>query len=1029
MNKRKLFWMFLLFIVCLYVDVHAQQAQIKGVVMESATNEPLPGVSIWIEGTTNGTTSNIDGEFSLMVNKATDKLHFSFIGMQDKIIEIGTKSYFEVTLEGDSKQLEEVLVVAYGTSDKKAFTGAAETISGESLQARPVASAASSLQGSTSGVQVNSGSGQPGSSPTVRIRGVGSMSASSSPLYVIDGVPYDGIGTLNPNDIESMTVLKDAVSASLYGSRAANGVIIVTTKAGKREDHSRLTVDAQVGVTQLMSEGTPLMNSADYYQQTWNGLFNNQFYLNGKTQQESAQYAQENVEAISGWNPYDMENPFDYNGNLLSGAKIVQDTDWRDALYQTGQIQNYNIGFSHSTEKSNYFLSLGYFDQLGHVKGTDFNRVSGRINLDHQITPFIKVGTNNTISFYTQNSQPNGTAGANPVRAVEIINATTPIYLPNGEYNWYNTAVLDFNPIGLIEKDIYNTKGNNISSSLYLQFDFTKNLNFKTTGSINYNSSNGVVYYNPEHGNGSGVNGRGSKSHDQSMALNWSNVLTWENRYGRHHFTVMGGQETYSVNSDGLYAESTDFGIGGNPHLGIGAKPEAAVSYTSNRSLLSFFAQTSYDFGSKYYLNASVRTDGSSRFGENNKFGVFPSVGASWRLGQEEFLNTVDWLDELKLRGSYGLTGNDKIGDGNYLALYTLGSNYGDAPGMTPVQLENPNLQWEKMTLTNIGLDFSVFSRISVSGEYFIKDSDGLLYAQPISYSKGFGSVLTNIGHMENKGFEFTLHTENILKRDFAWTTDFNLTNIKSEIKNIGADQLVSGNYLLKEGISWYSFYLREWAGVNPETGQPMWYVNVENTHDENAEAPESAFEDPNGSGRQVTSEYEDAYRVVNGSALPTMYGGLTNTFKYKNFDFSFLLYFSVGGQIYNSDYAKNMHDGANPGYNLAQVAANAWTPDNKYTDVPRYIVNNEDNGHLSSTRFLENGNYLRLKNVNFGYNLPQHACEKIHISSLRVYFSGENLWTLSKFNGFDPEQALSGTTNDNVPGVATYSIGFNFGI
>ncbi|ANQ52831.2 TonB-dependent receptor [Flammeovirga sp. MY04] len=1029
MNKFNFFIVFLLITTFSYSTTYAQEVVVKGIVKDATSNELLPGVSIWIEGTTTGTTTNFEGQFTIMVNGPEDQLHFSFIGMEDKLVTVGNQTNIEVVLNSDSEQLDEVLVVAYGTSDKKAFTGAAETIAGESLATRPVSSAASALQGATSGVQVTSSSGQPGSGPTVRIRGVGSMSASSSPLYVIDGVPYDGIGTLNPNDIESMTVLKDAVSASLYGSRAANGVIIVTTKGGKQKEHSRLTVDAQVGVTSLMNNGVKLMNSADYYQQTWNGLFNNQFYLHGKTQNESAAYAHENVEAISGWNPYNMDQPFDYNGNVAAGAKIIQDTDWRNALYQTGRVENYNIGFSHSTEKTNYFLSLGYFDQLGHVKGTDFNRISGRINLDHQINSWLKVGTNNTLSFYNQNAQPNGTAGANPVRAVEIINPTTPIYTEDGDYNWYNTAVLDFNPIGLIEKDIYNTKGNNISSSLYLLFDFNKHLNFKTTGSMNYNSSNSVVYYNPEHGNGSGVNGRGSKSHDQSMALNWSNVLTWDNTYGKHHITLMGGQETYYVKADGLYAESTDFGIGGNPHLGIGAKPEQATSYTSNRSLLSFFSQFSYDFASKYYLNASVRSDGSSRFGENNKFGVFPSLGASWRVGQENFLSNASWINELKLRGSYGLTGNDKIGDGNYLALYSLGSNYGDRPGMTPVQLANPNLQWEKMTLANIGVDFSIFNRIQLSGEYFIKDSDGLLYAQPISYSKGFGSVLTNIGHMVNKGVEITLHTENIVKKNFSWTTDFNLTNIESEIKNIGADQLISGNYLLKEGLSWYSFYLREWAGVNPDTGEPMWFVNVNNTHDEQAEMPETAFDDPHGSGRKVTSEYEDAYRTVNGSALPTLYGGLSNTFKYKNFDFSFLLYYSLGGKIYNYDYAKNMHDGANPGYNLADEAKNSWTPDNKYTDIPRYIVNNEDNGHLASTRFLEKGNYLRLKNVNLGYNLPQSACQKIHISSLRVYFSGENLWTLSNYKGFDPEQALSGSTNDNIPGVATYSVGFNFGL
>ena len=440
--------------------------------------------------------------------------------------------------------------------------------------------------------------------------------------------------------------------------------------------------------------------------------------------------------------------------------------------------------------------------------------------------------------------------------------------------------------------------------------------------------------------------------------------------------------------------------------------------------MISYLGQAKYSYEGRYYASASIRADGSSRFGANNKYGVFYSVGASWVMTKESWLSDINWLNNLKLRASYGTSGNNNIGNYASLGLYAGGANYGGYPGITPVQLPYPDLSWEKITSLNVGVEFNIFKRLSGDAEYYNRKSDALLFSQLLSAGKGFGSIMTNLGAMVNSGFEGSLNYDAVKTKDWDYSLGFNISLNRNEILDLNTDEIRSGTKLLEPGGDVYQFYLREWAGVNPENGKPMWFTNSQSDDDENNEEPDSAYDDPLGSGRLVTSEYADAERVRLGSALPKFFGGFNNFLSYKNFDLSFYFYFSVGGKVYNYDYATNMHDGTNPGYNLAADALRAWTPNNKYTDVPQYVANNQNYSNQLSSRFLEDASYLRLKNISLSYNLPASLINRVKMKALKVYVSAENIWTVTGYHGFDPEVAISGTTHNSIPGVKVVSFG-----
>lgn len=1020
----------LLLALMVSISAFAQSIKVKGKVTEQETGETLPGVNIMVEGKTIGTITDLDGNYSIEVG-ANETLVFSFTGMKSVKEVVNGRTEINVMLAPDSEVLDEVMVVAYGTTTKEAYTGSAQVVSSEVIEARPVVSFEKALQGTTSGLQVTSSSGQPGSSATIRVRGIGSLNAGGGPLIVLDGVPFAGsFSDINPNDIASVNTIKDAAGAALYGSRAANGVIIVTTKQGSK-DNTKISFSAQFGRSQRISDGYALMNSTDFYQHSWMGLYNQATFSDEpSTIAEAKIYADERVkEIVGGFNPFGVENPLDDSGRLIPGTVVNTDTDWRDLVYKTGLTKSYNLNVAGGNEKTSAYFSLGYFKDDGTVLASDFERYSGKINVSHQVNKFIKAGMRNTFSLSTIHSLPNGGAASNPIRAAEQFNAATPVRLGDGNYNWDNAVSFDFNPVGLAEMDLYESKSANAIINAFLDVNILKNLVFKSTASFNYLTSESITYYNPEHGNGAGVGGRGTQGRSSAIITNFTNVLTFDKQFDKHYIQALAGTEVMQTSSSSLSAGATDFALPGEYHLAYAAQPSTASSGggPGHHLYTPLLSNITYEYDGKLNLSASYRVDGSSRFGEDAKFGHFYSFGAGWTVSQSSFMPQIDWLNHLRLRASYGTSGNSAIGNFASLGLYSSGFNYGGTPGVGMTQLANPALGWEKQGMMNLGTEFTVLDRVTTTVEYYIKNSHGLLYTNPLSRAKGSGGILTNLAEMKNSGIELLVEYNAIKKKDFTYTVALNLTTNTNEILNLNGQTLKSGGTkIVEEGGSLYRFFLAEWAGVNPDNGDPMWYTNQESDDDPTNEGePESAFIDPLGTGRMVTSEYNDAERVRFGLALPDYYGGINNMFTYKNFDLSFYIYFSQGASTYNSDYAANMHDGNTPGTNLAKDALNAWSPTNRYTDVPRYSTNNSTQSSSLSSRFLEDASYIRLKNISFGYNLPAHVCKTIGLRGGKLFMSAENVWTSTNYKGFDPEGALNGTTSSNVPGVKTYTVGF----
>ena len=1000
-----------------------QVLKVTGTVTDRETKETLPGVNVVIQGSTVGTMTDINGKYTIEVPDKNAVLVFSFVGMEKVIENVKGRSVINVAMTPTIESLSEVMVVAYGVATKEAYTGAADVVGKDVIQDRPVTSFQKALQGTTTGLQVTTSSGQPGASSTVRIRGIGSLSASSAPLYVLDGVPMSGsLSDLNPNDIESITVLKDAAASSLYGSRAANGVIIVTTKQGKKGS-TQISFSGQTGLSSRISKGYRLMNSTEIYEHTWNGLYNRAL-LDGQSIDDAIQYAHDNVEDVVGFNPFEIDDPLDDSGHVKPGTMVKINTDWRDEVYHRGLIQDYNLGVSGGSESTKVYFSLAYFDDSGTTIGSDFKRYSGKLNASHKVTSFLTAGMNNQFSYSVTNAPPGGSGFANPVRSAEVINAATPVYNGDGSYNWENTAVYDFNPVALADMDIYRYKTAWGLINPWIEIKLLKCLSFKSNAAFDYSNTDNLNYYNPEHGNGAGVNGRSTMSRSINMSWNVSNLFYFNKQVGESNVDVIIGQESHGEQYSPLTAGVTDFSIPGQPDLIWGAQPQPPSSSTSEWNMISYLGQAKYSYEGKYYVSASIRADGSSRFGENNKYGVFYSVGASWIMTKENWFSNVSWVDNLKIRASYGTSGNNNIGNYASLGLYGGGANYGGYPGITPVQLPYPDLSWEKISSLNIGLEFNLFRKLSGDAEYYNRKSDALLFSQPLSAAKGFGSIMTNLGAMVNSGFEGSLNYQAVKTKDWNFSLGFNVSLNRNEILDLNTDQIITGTKLLEPGSDIYQFFLREWAGVNPDNGNPMWFTNVDSDDDENSEEPESAYDDPLGSGRMVTSKYSDAERVRLGSALPNFFGGCNSFLSYKNIELSFYFYFSVGSKVYNYDYATNMHDGTNPGYNLAADALNSWSPNNRYTNVPQYVVNNQSYSSQLSSRFLEEASYLRLKNISLSYSFPSLLINRIKLKTLKLYVMAENIWTVTGYHGFDPEVAINGTTNNSIPGVKVVSFG-----
>lgn len=1023
--------------VALHAGTPANDLRVSGTVVSEG--DPLPGVSVVVKGTSVGTVTNMDGQYTIQV-PPNGTLVYSFIGLKSHEERVNGRTQINVDLQSDSQELEEVMVVAYATAKKYSFTGAASTVKGDEIAKLQTSSISRVLEGTVSGVQASASSGQPGTDAEIRIRGIGSINASSAPLYVVDGVPYDGsLNSINPDDIASMTVLKDAASAALYGSRGANGVIIITTKQGQTDSKTTVNVKANFGGSNRAVRDYDRIGTNQYFELYWEAL-RNQYALDTKnhTPATAAAAASKNLVGKlmgGGLNPYGVNypQPVGTDGKLIAGATPLWNSDWSDAMEQQALRTELNLSVSGGGKSNQYFFSAGYLNDKGIALESGYQRFNLRSNITSEISKWLRGGVNMSFTHSLQNYPVSSDSKtSNVINAGRLMADFYPIYEVNADGSYkldsQGNLIYDFGPYrpsgsianwnlpATLPNDKSERMRDEFSGRTFLEVTFIPGLKFKTSFNVDLLNYNSLDYTNPKIGPAVNTGGSSSRQNARTFSWTWNNIVTYDKTIGEHHFNILAGEEAYSYRYDVLEAARSNLALPDFPELAVGSLVTEGNGYRIDYSLVGYLLSTQYDYQNKYFLSASYRRDGSSRFAPETRWGNFWSVGASWRIDREPFMeSTSSWLSALTLKASYGAQGNDNLG--TYYAssgLYSVVSQAGEN-ALVSDRLATPNLKWETNLNFNVGIDFSLFNnRFSGSVDFFQRRSKDLLYSRPLATSLGYSSVDENIGALKNTGVEFDLKGTLIHTRDFMWRLGVNLTHYKNTVTDLPRqDMPIVGVNRLKVGRSVYDFYLREWAGVNPDNGDPLWYKNVKDAQGK-------------VTGRTTTNDYAQAdYYYVNKSSLPKVYGGFNTAFSYKGFELSAVFAYSIGGYIVDRDITMLLSNGSSTGRAWSTEMLNRWTPENRYTDVPALkTVSNSWNSN--STRNLFNNSYLRMKNITLAYNFPQPMIKKISLNNLQLFVQADNLLTFSHNQGLDPEQGITGLTYYRYPAMRSISGGFN---
>ncbi len=1022
-------------------DKQQKEKELRGTVIDEK-GMPLPGVTVLVKGTYNGTTTDIDGNYQIKVSVDAQFLTFSFIGMQAQELEI-MGAVLNVTMESQSVGMDEVMVVAYGTQKKSAFTGSASVVKADALRESPDASMLKALQGKAAGVSVIQVYGQPGSMPKVRIRGIGSINGNKDPLYVIDGVPvlsgdFSGIqasssvlSMINPEDIESQTVLKDAAATALYGSRGANGVIIITTKLGKA-GKSKVNFSAEYGFSDFANpEALNFFNAKEYAEYSHEALTNYWLYYNDmlpgqdnykNVDREAAEeYAWKNLAQKTGlFHPDDkFDGTFDYaNMTIEQAKKMVSDgktTDWKDAIFRLGKTQKYDLSISGGNDKTKFYSSFGYFDQEGVVIGSAYERFTGSLSLNTKINNSITLRINEKLSHSVQEGASDGSYYSSPMYAYFSSNPTAPLYLPNGSLNLdpgFDTKVS--NPIN---NQKFNSRISKITRSLtHINVDvkFTDYLKLVSNNSIDLIFTNSKSITDPRTKEGAKMDGFVGKYGYFATNKITSDLLKFNKEIGKHYLSALVGFEykKYNFNSSG--GESSGFATGKLMYAENGATREGVYESLSEDVLISYLSKIDYSFDNKYYVSGSWRRDGSSRLSEDTRWGDFYSGSLGWVLSSESFLSSVDWLNFLKAKISYGTTGNLPGGFYGTQALYSVDGVYNNSSVISLAQMENNNLTWEKSNTWNLGLDYTIFDKITGTVEFFHKTTDGLINDTPLLLTTGFKSYTENKGSLINKGVDFEISSVNVKNENFSWSTDFNVSYLVSKIDKLD-EPIDYFPWRYEEGKDMYSYYLREWAGVDVATGRPSWYKN---TKKEDGSLDKTIVFDPS-----------DAEKIVKGKGYADFLGGITNKFQYKNLDLSFLCTFSLGADLYDNSHRRNSDGTAIAYKNIRQSAKGKhWQKPGDKSEYSRLIYGAPDHGQYNSDRRLISGDYLKVKNVTLGYNLPKHVISKLKLEKVRFYFNATDVYTFYKYKHINPEASHSGSVGHLMyfPPLKTYRLGVN---
>ena len=1043
--KRKM----MLLMTCLFIGiglVNAQISKVTGTVISEEDGLPVVGAAIVVKGTQLGTVTDLDGKFVLENLPSSAKtLMISFIGM--KTVEVAVAPSLSIYLKTDAEVLDEVMVVAFGTAKKSQFTGSAATIGGEKLAKRQVSNVSNALSGAVAGVQTTSSNGQPGTGSTVRIRGIGSMAASNSPLYVVDGVPFDGdIATINPQDIASMTVLKDAASNSLYGARGANGVILITTRRGEI-GKAVVSVDAKWGTNRRAIPNYDVISDPGQYMEIG--------YASLKNAYPNKSNATLNADLINymAYNPFNIPNGellIGENGRINPNATVgriyendywLQPDDWYDELFDNGNMrQEYNVNISGASDKMNYYFSAGYLDDSGIIAGSGFSRVSTRLKADYQVTKFFKVGANlaysNTVSNYPGDQA--GSSSANIFYVSNMIAPIYPLYVRNadktikkdergftvydygdGQYPGLGRPFMgNSSPASQLELDSRDYTADVISAKGFAEFRILDGLKATGNWGVDVDNTRSRELVNAFYGQYSAVGGIASVSNSRQFSINQQYLLTYIKQFGAHNIDLLAGFERYDYTYQYLGGSKQNLYNPLIPEINNAINKPSVSSYTNKYSTQGWLARAQYNYDEKYFASLSFRRDASSRFHPDNRWGNFWSAGASWLINKESFMEDVEWVDMLKFKTSYGIQGNDNLGNYYpYQDQFSVSNSNNDF-AVSLSYKGNKDITWETSHSFNTGIEFELFgNRLSGGVEYFSRKTTDMLYNRPVPNSLGYSSYPMNVGSMVNKGFEIELQGVLVNTKNIDWRINFNLTHFKNEIVELHPDlkgEWISGSYIYREGESSYQFYMREWAGVDKETGEAMWYKDIK---DENGKV----------TGRETTKTYADATRYATGDILPKVYGGFGTSLNAYGFDLSLSFAYQLGGKIYDNTYAALMHtDGGDFGTNWHKDILNAWSETNKNSDIPRNSYNDIYSNSMS-TRFITDSDYLSLQNVSFGYTLPKELTRKMKINNLRLYVTADNIALWSARKGLDPRQGYSASGNDVYSPIRSISGGISF--
>ena len=1005
MVKMKNLLLCLLFLCGLFYAAPQLFAQIQGkAITGSVVNkngDPLIGVSISLKGSTVGTVTDLNGKFSLGIEKIKNPvIVISYVGYLSQEITPGTSSV-EVVLQERTEQLDQVVVVGYGTQLKKDLTGSVAVVQPADLRSLPVPSISDALQGRAAGVQVIT-SGEPGTDATFRIRGVGTIN-NSNPLIVIDGLPVSGgLNQLNMEDVESVQILKDASATAIYGSRGANGVVIITTKRGTK-GQSQVTFNYSNGVQQA----TNMIKMLD-----------------------ASQFASLHNDIMS--NAGLTENPAYANPSGLGKG-----TDWLGELFRVASVQNYSLSYSGSSEKTNYYISGNYFDQQGIVINTGYKRYTFQLNTDSKVNSFLKIGNSLTLNSDLK------TSGNYNIRNAMLALPTQPVFRANGNYSgpiaqpMYDGDII--NPIGAARTVNNATTGYNLMGSIYAELDLYKGLKFKSTFGLQANFWDSRTW-SPKFqwDTSKQENSYLSQQYNKGLTWVWDNTFTYQKDIDRHRINIMAGTSAQENRYNFISSSVQSFASDLTQQLSNGTLQPTVGGNTSSWALLSYMGRANYSFDDKYLVTATVRRDGSSRFGEGNKYGTFPSASVAWRISKEDFFKNITFVNDLKLRAGYGVTGNQEIGNYSFAsALNTVKYNFNNniVSAVVPAVMPNPFVQWEEQKQTNFGIDATMFrQRVDVTVDGYIKNTDKMLVPMSVPVSTGYSDVYVpsiNAGKMENKGVEITVNSKNITGK-FTWNTSMNVSYNQNKVVSIndtipmssGSIGLNQNLALIQAGQPINFFYGFKTDGIfQTQADVDKHALQVPGNDPNNRTSPgDIRFKDLNNDG-----VIDDKDRTYLGNPNPTFIFALNNTFSYKGFDLSIFLQGIAGNKICNAN--RFWSEAMDVAQNQTTETLGRWTGAGTSNKIPRAVFNDPNKNTRPSDRYIEDGSYLRIKNITFGYTIPKGIMKRLHISAARLYVSGQNLFTFTKYKGFDPEVGTDGIDNNVYPVTRTINIGINLGL